>query len=230
MGAIVVGESVGDDVVGGSVLVGIGVGLPDGELLGLNVGEVDTVGEELGHGPAGVGRVESVGLWLGLLVGTNVGDSVGELDGKSLNAIDGADEGGGVGDLLGIFVGCLVGNGVGPIEGDVLGLIEGLLVGLLLGLLEGLTVGPSVGALEGSFEGSLLGFNVGSAVVGLLVGCLLELPPNGADEGTSVSSAHPSYVGQLTVPKLSLQHALTVSYKVTPDGGTLLSRKHDEPS
>ena len=72
MGAIVVGESVGDDVVGGSVLVGIGVGLPDGELLGLNVGEVDTVGEELGHGPAGVGRVESVGLWLGLLVGTNL--------------------------------------------------------------------------------------------------------------------------------------------------------------
>ena len=66
MGAIVVGESVGDDVTG------IGVGLPDGELLGLNVGEVDTVGEELGHGPAGVGRVESVGLWLGLLVGTNL--------------------------------------------------------------------------------------------------------------------------------------------------------------
>ena len=73
MGAIVVGESVGDDVTGGSVLVvGIGVGLPDGELLGLNVGEVDTVGEELGHGPAGVGRVERVGLWLGLLVGTNL--------------------------------------------------------------------------------------------------------------------------------------------------------------
>lgn len=67
------GESVGDDVTGGSVLVvGIGVGLPDGELLGLNVGEVDTVGEELGHGPAGVGRVERVGLWLGLLVGTNL--------------------------------------------------------------------------------------------------------------------------------------------------------------
>ena len=66
MGAIVVGELVGDDVTGGSV------GLPDGELLGLNVGEVDTVGEELGHGPAGVGRVESVGLWLGLLVGTNL--------------------------------------------------------------------------------------------------------------------------------------------------------------
>ena len=64
------GESVGDDVR--SVLVGIGVGLSDGELLGLNVGEVDTVGEELGHGPAGVGRVESVGLWLGLLVGTNL--------------------------------------------------------------------------------------------------------------------------------------------------------------
>ena len=34
MGSNVVGESVGDDVTGGSVLVvGIGVGLPDGELL-----------------------------------------------------------------------------------------------------------------------------------------------------------------------------------------------------
>ena len=69
MGSNVVGESVGDDVTRS---VGIGVGLPDGELLGLNVGEVETVGEELGHGPAGVGRVESVGLWLGLLVGTNL--------------------------------------------------------------------------------------------------------------------------------------------------------------
>ena len=107
-----------------------------------------------------------------------------------------------------------------------------LLVGLLVGLLEGFTVGSSVGALEGSFEGSLLGFNVGTPVVGLLVGCLLQLNPNGAlvSVGDSVDSAHPSYVGQSTVPKLSLQHPLTVSYKVTPDGGTVISRIHDEPS
>jgi len=145
--------------------MGISVGLVEGDVVGVEVGDADGASVDGADDGDAVGEpvgLPVMGISVGLVEGDVVGEEVGDADGTS---VDGADDG----DAVGEPVGRPEGFPVGFPEGDTVGVLDGAEVTVAVGELLGAPVGAEVGLLLGGVEGELEGVPVGEAL-GLPVG------------------------------------------------------------